>query len=128
MRKRWFSARAVLLHCTVIVVTSLCLAAAWWQIGRARGGNDVSFAYALQWPLFAVIAVVYWWHLIHDDKPEEIRARRTARTAAPGDEAPVALPPRRIEDEDEKLRKYNDYLQELAASGERKTWRRARQE
>ncbi len=74
-RGRWLSPRAVLLHVTVLTVSSACLAAGWWQATRALGGNALSWFYSVEWPAFAVVAVVAWWHLIHED-PDQYRARK----------------------------------------------------
>ena len=75
VRKRWFSRRALLLHLGVVLVAPGCLIAAWWQATRALGGNGLSWVYSVEWPIFAILAVVGWWHLIHED-PEAYRARR----------------------------------------------------
>jgi hypothetical protein len=32
----------------------------WWQIGRAAGGNTLSWAYAFEWPLFAGFVAFIW--------------------------------------------------------------------
>src|SRR2546423_5059245 len=70
MRQRWFSPRALLLHIAVVVVATGCVIAGWWQLGRARSGNVLSYAYAVEWPAFAVVALVGWWQLIHwHDRP-----------------------------------------------------------
>lgn len=75
MRQRWFSRRALLLHLTVALVAPGCLVAAWWQATRALSGNGLSWFYSVEWPVFAVLAVVAWWHLIHED-PEAYKARK----------------------------------------------------
>ncbi len=46
-----------------------------WQLGRAEGGNTLSWAYTFLWPLFGVYAVYTWWQLIHDQPT--LRPRRT---------------------------------------------------
>lgn len=75
VRARWFSRRAWLLHLEVIIIAPACALAAWWQATRALSGNGVSWVYSVEWPVFAVIATVAWWHLIHED-PEAYRARK----------------------------------------------------
>jgi integral membrane protein len=82
LRGRWFSRRAVLLHLEVLVVAPACVAAGWWQATRALAGNDLSWAYSVEWPVFALLAVAGWWHLIHED-PEALRARRAPATHSP---------------------------------------------
>ena len=66
--------RCLVLHATLLV---LLPAFAWltsWQLGRAEGGNTLSWAYVFLWPCFAVYAVYTWWNLVRDD---------VARQAAP---------------------------------------------
>ncbi len=74
MRCRWLSPRALLLHVAVLFVVAGCVAATWWQAGRALGGNTLSWFYTFEWPVFAGIALAGWWHLIHEDP--EMRAER----------------------------------------------------
>lgn len=78
MLQRWFSPRALLFHLLLAILVPGCLVAAWWQATRAASGNLLSWAYSVEWPIFAVIAVVGWWQLIHED-PAEVAARRAAR-------------------------------------------------
>jgi integral membrane protein len=75
LRARWFSPRAFLLHVEVIIVAPACVLAGWWQATRALDGNGVSWVYSVEWPVFALIAVLAWWHLIHED-PAAYRARK----------------------------------------------------
>jgi hypothetical protein len=78
VRQRWFSRRALVLHLDVALFVAGCLAAGWWQATRALGGNTLSWAYTVEWPAFALIALAAWWHLIHEDP--EVRAARKKRT------------------------------------------------
>lgn len=75
-RRRWLSPRALVLHLELVVVAPGCAAAGWWQATRALSGNTLSWIYSIEWPIFSVIALVVWWHLVHED-PEAYRARRT---------------------------------------------------
>jgi len=75
VRKRWFSRRAFLLHFEFFSLASACLVAGWWQVTRALGGNGLSWVYSAEWPGFAILAILAWWHLIHED-PEAYRARK----------------------------------------------------
>ncbi len=96
MRKRWLTGRAILFHWIVVVFVSVCLLAGRWQLHAALGGNTLSWAYTVEWPVFAVIAVIAWWHLIHEE-PEErnARAERAARTVAHEAMLDLALPDER---------------------------------
>jgi|SRR5579872_3294827 len=87
-RERWLSRRALLLHLTVLVVAPGCAVAGWWQATRALAGNGLSWAYSVEWPIFALLALAGWWHLVHED-PEERAERRADRPV----EAAVAAEP-----------------------------------
>lgn len=89
-RRRWLSPRACALHVEVLVVAPACVVAGWWQATQALGGNELSWVYSVEWPIFALLAVWGWWHLVHED-PEAFRARRW-RTAG-RDGADVTSPP-----------------------------------
>lgn len=131
-RSRWFSGRALLLHLAAVVVIGGCGGAFWWQLHRAIGGNELSWAYTFEWPFFAVFGAVVWWQQIHDD-PENVGRRALERARAQrqagagsreagssdGDEAGWAG-----HDADPDLAAYNRYLADLASSGRRKSWRR----
>jgi hypothetical protein len=58
-----------------------CVAAGWWQATRALGGNSLSWVYSVEWPIFALLALGGWWHLVHED-PDAYRARRSLRQPA----------------------------------------------
>ncbi len=88
MRARWLTGRAVGFHALAVVVVAVCLLAGRWQLHAALGGNSLSWAYTFEWPIFAVIAVVAWWHLIHEDPAE--RAARSERAASVGERQRLA--------------------------------------
>jgi integral membrane protein len=87
-RKRWLSRRAVLLHLEVLIVAPGCAVAGWWQATRALAGNGLSWFYSVEWPVFALLAIWGWWHLLHED-PDAYRRRRSR--VAPGED--TATPP-----------------------------------
>ena len=133
MRERWLSGRALLGHLGLAVVAPGCGLAFWWQLRRALGGNTLSWAYTLEWPFFAVFAVVAWWQLLHDD-PETVgnrglrRLLSAGRSGGDGAEGAASVDNRTPQswagaDADPDLAAYNRYLAELASSGRRKTWR-----
>jgi hypothetical protein len=123
---KWFNPRALLLHLAVLIWAPGCIVAGIWQVDVALSGLHLAWVYSIEWPVFAVLGVVVWFHLIVDD-PETVGARglRRARQAAvsgPGS-APRPSMVRRPELEDERLAAYNDYLAALAASSRRKSLR-----
>jgi hypothetical protein len=95
VRSTWFSARALGLHATIIVVVPGFLYLGWWQLHRALAGNDLSWAYTVEWPFFCVYAVFVWWKLIHDIAAD--RATGPRALAAPLQTVlgprPLARPP-----------------------------------
>jgi len=60
-------------HITLVLVLALCLAAFWFELRRAIGGNELSWAYVFEWPIFAVFGVYMWWTTLHQNR----RKRRT---------------------------------------------------
>ena len=62
----WFSRRAVGLHVLIIVIVPVFAALCVWQVHRALGGNDLSWAYVFEWPFFAGYAIYMWWRFIHE--------------------------------------------------------------
>lgn len=89
---RWFRKRALVYHLLVVTITPGCLLAGWWQVQRAIQGNTLSFLYAVEWPVFAVLAVVGWWQLIHED-PARVEARKVERARRAADRGPTVPPP-----------------------------------
>ncbi len=132
VRDRWLSGRAVSLHLAVLVVVPSCALAAWWQINRAADGNQLSYLYSVMWPAFGVLALYFWWMLIHTDF-ETVglkgmqRQQAVAVSVGPDTAAarPAALQPPPVAapaTEDPELAAYNARLAGLAAQGP-KTWR-----
>ena len=78
VREKWFSKRSLLWHLLLIIIVPGCLTAGWWQVHRAMQGNLLSYGYSVEWPVFAIVAVIGWWQLIQED-PSEVEARRQER-------------------------------------------------
>jgi len=112
------------LHLTLAAIVAGCAIAGMWQLGRATGGNTLSWAYTFEWPAFAIVAGIGWWQMVHDE-PEE-RAARKQRQSAVRASRPEPSIARRVDQESDELRAYNDYLASLAAGGKAKTWRNPR--
>jgi len=72
--ERLTGAEAVKLHVTLAAGLTLCVAAFLFEVKRALGGNELSWAYVFEWPMFAVFAVYMWWTTLHQNR----RRRRTA--------------------------------------------------
>jgi hypothetical protein len=131
VRERWLSRRAVSLHLTILVFVPGCAVAAWWQINRAAGGNQLSYLYSVLWPAFAILSIYFWWMLIHTDFDNAgmkgVRRQQAAAASADGEAAEVAsstpaAAPLVAAEENPELAAYNARLAQLAAQGP-KTWR-----
>ncbi|MHB1598117.1 MAG: hypothetical protein ACYCXY_04370 [Acidimicrobiales bacterium] len=95
MRSRWLSPRALLLHLEVVLVAPACVGAGWWQATRALAGNGLSWVYSVEWPVFALLAVAGWWHLLHED-PGAYRARKAGSSVAGSEPEGAARPDARV--------------------------------
>jgi hypothetical protein len=128
---KWLTGRAIKLHLLALFVVALCLAAGWWQLQRALGGNGPSWAYTIEWPFFAGYAAWTWWKLLHEE-PEFAKQKATVEALSPDDATPAgngkgtpadaaATPPDpREEREDREREAYNEYLRALSAEDARK--------
>jgi hypothetical protein len=59
------SASAMKTHLTLVVGLALCTAAFIFELHRAEGGNELSWAYVFEWPLLGLFAIYMWWKLLH---------------------------------------------------------------
>ncbi len=90
---------AVKLHLTLAGGLMLCTAAFLFEVNRALGGNELSWAYVFEWPLFAVFACYMWWNLLH---------QRRGRKA---DAGPKVVAPEHVE----MLKAWQQHQRALAA-------------
>lgn len=117
MARSFTSARAWKLHLAVLVWTPACVLAGWWQATRAMGGNALSYLYAAEWPLLAILGIWAWWMLLGTEAPsEEDKEARRAHEVA--ERAKVAAARAQAEAEDPQLAEYNRTLAELAREDE----------
>ena len=73
---------AVKVHATLVAALLLCAVAFRFELGRALGGNGLSWAYVFEWPLFAVFGVYMWWSILHGGQHKRRRLRRGSAVAA----------------------------------------------
>src|SRR5438046_2429964 len=105
-------------HAIVVVLVAAFLALGWWQVTRAVGGNVLSYAYAVEWPVFAGFVIFVW--------VKEMRRAVEDETAEPPTvEVPRMPTPRSTpartgaaydDSNDPELASYNRYLAWLAAN------------
>jgi DNA-binding transcriptional regulator of glucitol operon len=110
------------LHAALVGWVGGCIAAAYWQVGRAFEGNSLSFMYAVEWPVFAIMGVVGWWALLHaeevSDEERDTRRHFEATMRAEAQQArQVATQP-----EDPTLAAYNDHLAALGDQPKKRLW------
>ncbi|WP_211565786.1 hypothetical protein [Micromonospora halophytica] len=132
--KRLWTPAWIVRHVAMVVLVVGFLALGWWQISRAASGNTLSWAYAVQWPIFAGFVVFVWWRELR----HTLRGRSTLASGAaaapgepvtPGDAAsprstPAVRRPVRVTrvpatgggPEDADLAEYNRYLTWLNAN------------
>jgi hypothetical protein len=88
--RKYLTRRCVGLHAVVLVLVPAFLLAGWWQYRVALGGNELSWVYTVEWPLFAVYAVYIWWKLIHDEStPFDRLFAAKSRAAADAEGRPL---------------------------------------
>jgi hypothetical protein len=79
---RLTGAEAAKLHLTLVAGLALCVAAFLFEVRRALGGNELSWAYVFEWPMFAVFAVYMWWTTLHQSRRKH-RAQVKPKVVAP---------------------------------------------
>jgi DNA-binding transcriptional regulator of glucitol operon len=115
----------LLRHAVLLVAVAVCVALGWWQLDRARSGNMLSYAYAVEWPIFAIFAIGIWVReirlAVRGDRPD---TPPQAAPAAPADPMLTSVPLRARQtpdsDQDGDLSAYNDYLAWLAEDPSRR--------
>jgi hypothetical protein len=63
-------------HLTLAGGLALCVVAFWFELGRALGGNALSWAYVFEWPMLGAFGVYMWWRVLH---PSVQPARRKSK-------------------------------------------------
>ncbi len=83
LRPRWLA-----WHAFAAVAFAGMLYLGDWQLHRALSGNELSWAYTFEWPLFAVCGAYFWVRSLR----EELQEHRDAEAAAPGRTGAHAVP------------------------------------
>ena len=58
---------AMRLHVGLVLCLAICLGIGTFELTRALGGNMLSWAYVVEWPVLAGFGVFMWWRLLHGD-------------------------------------------------------------
>jgi DNA-binding transcriptional regulator of glucitol operon len=132
VRKILFSPKWWGLHLFVLVMVLVFLRLGLWQWDRAQSasGGLQNYAYAFQWPLFAVFGVVLWWKTLRIELNGSADETGTAprplsRMGAPAMPEPeiqhrdgvrVGIStPVTVDEDDDEVKSYNAYLARLNA-------------
>src|SRR5215472_5001014 len=83
LRPRWLA-----WHAFVVVATAGMLALGDWQLHRAVTGNELSWAYTFEWPLFSAFTVYFWIKSLRDEL-----TGHGATAPAPGESVSAATGP-----------------------------------
>ncbi len=62
LRPRWLG-----WHAFVVVATAGMLLLGNWQLHRAESGNELSWAYTFEWPLFSAFTIYFWIKSLRDE-------------------------------------------------------------
>ncbi len=100
----------------LLIIVPSCLYAGWWQAHRAIGGNTLSWAYTVEWPVFAIVAIIGWWQLIMED-PSEVEGRRHERVRRAQPRAVVTATPQLLAANRAALEMHRARLGPAAAPG-----------
>jgi DNA-binding transcriptional regulator of glucitol operon len=121
---RFFAPRWLARHALMVALVTAFLLLGWWQFSRAREGNMLSYAYAVEWPVFAAFVVFVWVKEIRDELGRETSAPPTTEVPdelvrMPGYvpfQVPTGPRPTGGDGSDPELVAYNRYLEWLAAN------------
>jgi hypothetical protein len=109
-------------HLLAAVLIGTCLALGWWQINRAAAGNLLSWAYAVQWPVFAAFVGFIWWREVQLERRRGSVGTPEPASPEPLDESSGYRRPVRTArrsagtvESDPDTAAYNDYLSWLNA-------------
>jgi hypothetical protein len=84
LRPRWLA-----WHAFAVLAFAGMLWLGDWQLHRAESGNELSWAYTFEWPLFAICGAYFWVKTVR----EELRGQEGS-SGDPAGPAPAAEPPR----------------------------------
>jgi DNA-binding transcriptional regulator of glucitol operon len=88
LRPRWLA-----WHSFVVIATVGMLLLGDWQLHRAESGNELSWAYTFEWPLFAAFTVYFWIKSLRDElreQPAAVAAEPRASATEAVSASPVA--------------------------------------
>lgn len=73
---------ALKLHATLVASLAFCVLAFWFELRRAEGGNELSWAYVFEWPLLGGFAIYMWRKFLHPGE-KSTKQRKSSEKVAP---------------------------------------------
>lgn len=106
-------------HLLVALAAGAFVTLGVWQWDRSQSiaGDFQNLGYALQWPLFAVFAVLAWWRVLWLESrrtPTRESAAEPPPPPPPAPPTPPRPPPDQEDRSDDELAAYNAFLARLA--------------
>jgi hypothetical protein len=81
--RRFLTRRWLLTHALAVALVAVFLVFGRWQLHRAQSGHTASWAYAVEWPTFALMVVGFWVKIVRDElHPKGERVGAAPDTAA----------------------------------------------
>jgi len=78
LRPRWLA-----WHAFAVLATLGMLCLGDWQLHRAESGNELSWAYTFEWPLFAAFGVYFWIRSLRDELRQQAAAAADSAATGP---------------------------------------------
>jgi len=83
LRPRWLA-----WHAFAVVATVGMLWLGDWQLHRALSGNELSWAYTFEWPLFTIFGIYFWAKTLRDEMRSVPGDKNTHQTPNGADTSP----------------------------------------
>jgi hypothetical protein len=77
LRPRWLC-----WHAFAVLAAAGMIWLGLWQLSRAESGNELSWAYTFEWPLFAVFGIYFWVRSIREELRQAGGPPNPARAAS----------------------------------------------
>jgi hypothetical protein len=75
LRPRWLA-----WHAFAVVATWGMLWLGDWQLHRALSGNELSWAYTFEWPLFTIFGIYFWAKTVRDEMRTGLQTQNSHET------------------------------------------------
>jgi hypothetical protein len=91
------------IHVGLVLCLVICIGIGTFELTRALGGNLLSWAYVVEWPILAGFGIFMWWRLLNGEpvRKPPTSAKAIARQAV----------------DDQDLAAWNAYLADLHGNG-----------